>query len=376
MKDIIVFGTGKYFEHKKEVINRKYNITCFLDNKVQVGGQELYEDTDIKIKNPADFDKESDMEIFLMSVHFISMWKQLCSMGVEPKRIVFPYMEQPYFENEMALCDCLCGIDFFQGFFICTLKDGSMVKIADEKEWRVFLQQAYRLKYPLINAVAQMGTEPISRQFGTERGTPIDRFYINRFMESHKGCIQGDVLEIEEPLYTRQFGSETVCCSIVMDVDSKSDGITFNGNLETGEGIQDGIADCFILTQTLMYIFDLKSAAHNIGRLLKQGGTALITCSGISQNSIRCMDNYGCYFNFNETALGRIFEDEPMLRVVETASYGNVKTVTAHLNGLCSEDLVPEDFEVNDRYYPLVVCAVVEKCEKSRRWRHVGKGGK
>ena len=364
MKDIIVFGTGKYFEYKKEAITRKYNIACFLDNKVEAGIQTAYKDTDIKIMNPADLDRENEMEIFVMSVHFVSMWKQLCSIGVEPGRIVFPYMEQPYFENENALCSCLCRMDFFRDFFECTLKDGSTVKITDEKEWRILLQDVYRQKYPLIEAVAHMGTEPVSRQFGTERGTPVDRFYISRFIELHRRYIQGDVLEIEEPLYTRQFGNGKVCRSIVMDVDSASDGITFNGNLETGVGIQDGIADCFILTQTLMYIFDLKSAAHNIGRLLKPGGMALITCSGISQNSIRCMDNYGCYFNFNEAALERIFEDEPMLRVVETVSYGNVKTVTAHLNGLCREDLAWEDFEVNDKYYPLVVCAVVEKYGK------------
>ena len=46
---------------------------------------------------------------------------------------------------------------------------------------------------------------------------------------------------------------------LIMDVSSKDEGITFQGNLETGEGILDGIADCFILTQTLMYIFDLKN---------------------------------------------------------------------------------------------------------------------
>ena len=50
-----------------------------------------------------------------------------------------------------------------------------------------------------------------------------------------------------------------------------------------------------------------------------------------------------------------------MLQVVETGSFGNVKTVTAHLNGLCSEDLVKEDFAPNDKYYPLIVYAVVKK---------------
>ncbi len=168
-------------------------------------------------------------------------------------------------------------------------------------------------------------------------------------------------MEIEDNMYTRRFGGMKVNNSIVMDVSSTGNGITFQGNLETGEGIRDGIADCFILTQTLMYIFDLKSAAHNICRLLKKDGKAFITCSGISQNSMRCMDHYGCYFNFNQDALIRIFEDEEELRIIDSGSYGNVKTVTAHLNGLCCEDLKESDFEANDKYYPLIVYVVVER---------------
>ena len=75
------------------------------------------------------------------------------------------------------------------------------------------------------------------------------------------------------------------------------------------------------------------------------------------------MDNYGCYFNFNKDAFVRMFEAEPMAQVLETGSFGNVKTVSAHLNGLCLEDLMIEDFAPNDKYYPLIVYAVVKKNE-------------
>lgn len=362
MKDIIVFGTGKYFEHKRQAINEKYHIVSFLDNRQRIGSVSFYQNTGIAVYNPADFQTVNKTEIFLMSVHFVSMWRQLCSMGVDPEQIVFPYIEQPYFDNEDALNYCLEQIRFFTDFFECTLKGGETVKIRSEEEWCIFLRKTYRRKYPLINAIADMEIEPVSRQFGTERGKPVDRFYIECFLEENKEYIQGQILEIEDNSYTKKFGKDNVRKSMVMDVSSRDKGITFNGNLETGEGIRERIADCFILTQTLMYIFDLKSAAHNIGRILKHGGVALITCSGISQNSMRCMDHYGCYFNFNEAALRRIFEEEDSLRVVRTTSYGNVKTVSAHLNGLCREDLRQEDFEVDDRYYPLIVGAVVEKC--------------
>lgn len=363
MEHIIVFGMGKYFEYKRETLVKKYNIVQFLDNKIETGKAEWDKDSGIEIINPEDIDKDDNTVIFLMSVHFVSMWKQLCAIGVDPGRINFPFTEEPFFENEDALCSYLDCIKFSQNYFECVQKNGEIIKICNEEEWRSLLRTAYKNRYPLIEAIAEMEPVPISQQFGTERGTPIDRYYIDQLLEEHSEFIKGDVLEIEDNTYTVRFGKDHVARSIVMDVSAQNSSISFNGNLETGEGIKDEIADCFILTQTLMYIFDLKSAVHNIARLLKRGGNALITCSGISQNSRRCMDDYGCCFNFNVDALRRLFEQEPDMEVLEAGSFGNVKTVSAHLNGLCCEDLTAEDFVPNDKYYPLIVYAVVKKDE-------------
>lgn len=361
MQEIIVFGTGKYFVHKREKLFQKYRVIAFLDNRSGRGEKEVYEGTDIAVLHPESVCSLKESPIFLMSVHFVEMWKQLMALGINPDRIVFPFFLEPYFENEEALNHVLKEIRFSGDHFVCIAHDGTESKISGTKEWREFLRVSYRKTYPLIDAVAQMGQEPVSRQFGTERGTPVDRYYIEKFLEEHKQLIKGEVLEIEDNTYSLKYGEERLIRSIVMDVGKDGEGIAFNGNLETGEGIRDEVADCFILTQTLMYLFDLKSAAHNIGRLLKKNGTALITCSRISQNSRRCMDDYGCCFNFNVDALRKMFEAEVGLEVAQAGSYGNVKTVMAHLGGLCREDLEVSDFEVNDKYYPLIVYVVVKK---------------
>lgn len=361
MQEIIVFGTGKYFTYKEEKLLQKYHIIAFLDNRVERDTQEFYENTGIQIFHPAQVGSLDEKPIFLMSVHFIGMWRQLMELGICPERIVFPFFMEPYFENEEVLNHILAEIRFSKYYFTCTTHDTTQLRISGTEEWREFLRVSYRRTYPLINAVAQMETKPISRQFGTERGTPIDRYYIEKFLEEYKHLVKGDVLEIEDNTYSLRYGEERLTRSIVMDVGNRGEGISFNGNLETGEGIQDELADCFILTQTLMYLFDLKSTAHNISRLLKRGGTALVTCSGISQNSRRCMDAYGCCFNFNVDALRKMFSSEPDLEVTECGSYGNVKTVMAHISGLCREDLDIRDFQENDKYYPLIVYAVVKK---------------
>lgn len=359
MKDIIIFGIGKYFEHKKSVLE-KYNVKYILDNKVQKGKNEIFENTGILLINPLDLDKDTTEEIYLMSMHFVSMWKQLVEIGIEPSRIVHPYFEKPYFQSDNVLAEYADEICFSENEIEIRNKNGEVNYVSTEEEWKSYLRRLYRIRFPLVNAVAQMGKEPISMQFATERGTPIDRIYIESFLSEHRNQIVGDVLEIEDNFYTLKYGGVNVKNSIVMDVSSKDPGIDFNANIETGEGIRENVADCFILTQTLMYIYDLKTAAKNIGKLLKHGGVALITCSGISQNSKRCMDNYGCYFNFNEAVFEKMFTDENV-EVIETGSYGNVKTVSAHIVGMCYEDLDAEDFIPNDKYYPLIVYAVVKK---------------
>ena len=41
-----------------------------------------------------------------------------------------------------------------------------------------------------------MNTHPMSDSWGFERGTPVDRYYIERFLERNADAIRGDVLEI------------------------------------------------------------------------------------------------------------------------------------------------------------------------------------
>ena len=36
---------------------------------------------------------------------------------------------------------------------------------------------------------------PISRLWGSDRGLPIDRYYLERFLERHAGDVRGHVLE-------------------------------------------------------------------------------------------------------------------------------------------------------------------------------------
>src|ERR1022692_2553351 len=60
--------------------------------------------------------------------------------------------------------------------------------------------------------------EPVSSTFGFDRGTPIDRHYIERFLGRHAADIGGRVLEFGDARYTRRFGGHRVERSDVLHV--------------------------------------------------------------------------------------------------------------------------------------------------------------
>lgn len=208
--------------------------------------------------------------------------------------------------------------------------------------------------------IAELPVEPISRVFGLDRGKAIDRVYIERFLEVNKNYIGGNVLEIAEDTYTFQYGEDRVQESYILHVNGTGKN-AIKGNLETGEGMEENSFDTMIITQTLMFMLDINSAVANIYRMLKHGGTALLTVAGISQVSRYDDDRWGHYFGFYETGVRKLCCEVFGEENVEVKVYGNVKTAVSMLYGLCSGDLQPEDFEVYDKDYPVIIGVVLHK---------------
>ena len=61
-------------------------------------------------------------------------------------------------------------------------------------------------------------TTPISREFGFDRGTPVDRYYISKFLDRNRRLIAGRVLEIGDDSYTLEFGSPEVTMRDILHV--------------------------------------------------------------------------------------------------------------------------------------------------------------
>jgi SAM-dependent methyltransferase len=197
--------------------------------------------------------------------------------------------------------------------------------------------------------------KPISREWGLERGRPIDRYYIERFLATRSGDIAGHVLEIGDDTYTRKFGGDKVIKSDVLHVAETKPRVTIIADLTKGEHLSADSFDCVILTQTLQAIYDVAAAIGTVYRILKPGGIALATVPGISKISRYDMDRWGYYWSFTSRSIRRLFETAFPSPNVQVSSSGNVLAAISFLHGLSVEELKPEELAYADPDYELVI---------------------
>lgn len=199
-------------------------------------------------------------------------------------------------------------------------------------------------------------TRPVSRLFGLDRGTPVDRYYIETFLAQNSNYIRGSVLEIAENTYSRKFGSGVTSYGI-LSYDNSSNNATITGDLTAlpsptpGEEI-----DCFICTQTLNFIFDVSKALQGCSRLLRKGGVLLCTVSGLSQISRYDMERWGDYWRFTNLSIQKLFEQVFNKENIEIKTYGNVLAAKLFLDGLAVEDIPDKSIlDVQDPDYQIII---------------------
>lgn len=353
MQDIIVFGKGWYFTKKREELEKHYKIIAFLDNATQIN----ISDNKIPTYFPKDVLKLSNAKIIIMSiVYFVDMYYQLIKEGVIEERIDFGMNYFPYYDSAEKVLNLLNGKVSSLNNRLTIMCDKGNYVFSDIKEYKEIMGRLIKEKLS-IELIQKLPLTPYSRRFGEERGTPVDRYYIDNFIEYNKDKIHGYVMEIGDNTYTQKFG-----CGVTNSYILHAFGLGENaikGDLVSGEGIDTEFLDCFICTQTIQMIYDVDSAVKTIYRSLKPGGNVLVTLHGISQLSMADYDRWGEYWRFTDKSAKILFEkyfDE-----VTVSAYGNVKTASAHLYGLCKEDLLDEDYEFNDKQYPLIITVLASK---------------
>ena len=201
---------------------------------------------------------------------------------------------------------------------------------------------------------------PRSRDFGFERGTPVDRYYIEDFLAHHAQDIRGRVLEVADNSYTLKFGENRVTQNDVLNL-TEHPGASIVADLTRAENIPSDTFDCIILTQTLHVLYDVPAALRTVHRILKPGGVVLLTVPGISPICTDPGGHWADFWRFTDASLTRLLQEVFPCELVRVEVYGNVLSASAFLYGLVVADLSKNELDHRDPQYQVIVAARASK---------------
>lgn len=363
---VILFGRGMVYQRKKKRIFEQYEVVLFFDSAVDASGQPvLDEESNVWVVNPFLALNYPEYPIILLSYAPGQMSRQLLGIGIERERIRFGVSMEPFNTFEKILFGDGKGSLCLDGCNVIYQNDRYNLRLETDPVDLEAITERLRdtpLYQSSTDMLAALPLCPLDDTYGMNRGTPVDRYYIEQFLEANQSLIKGRVMEIGDREYTVRYGKDRVQESVILHVmkSNPSDNMIC-GNFATGEGIEEESIDCLICTQTLPFIYDLQAAAENMIRVLKKGGTALITVGGISQIISYERTYFGHYWSFTDMSLRKLFEGAADVESVRIGTYGNVKASSAFLYGLSYEEMEPEDLEYHDENYQLIITAVVTK---------------
>jgi SAM-dependent methyltransferase len=202
-------------------------------------------------------------------------------------------------------------------------------------------------------------TQPFSLRYGYDRGRPVDRVYVDRFIHQHRADIAGSTIELLDGFYARLHGGSSLTSLEVLDIDRGNKSATLIADLGIPDSLPEERYDCFILTQTLHLVQDTQAALLNCWRSLKPGGVLLITIPSLAP-----LDrHYGPDTDYwRPTPKGL---EDTLKRVLgvdaKVQAYGNLLTCVATMFGLSSEELRAKEIDQVDPHYPVVTGARLVK---------------
>jgi glycosyltransferase involved in cell wall biosynthesis len=207
--------------------------------------------------------------------------------------------------------------------------------------------------------------EPVGK--GRQRGTPIVRYYWDRYLEAHKADIRGTALEIGTTETIRRFGGIAVTRAEAIDLSLHSPEVTVVADLSRADNAPSDRYDCFVNQFTMHLMYDAQAALYHSVRILKPSGVLLINFS--------CVDYYfprGLDMGTGESMfVYRWFtpiQVENMLRSLDLRAedytldiYGNLFTRIAYQMNMPAEELTQRELDFVDPGHPLLICARVVK---------------
>jgi SAM-dependent methyltransferase len=197
--------------------------------------------------------------------------------------------------------------------------------------------------------------KPLSRRFGFDRGTPIDRFYIDLFLSENKNLIKGRVLEIGDNIYTKTYDTN-VTKSDVLDVNKKNKKANITGDLRNLKSkIKENTYDTVLLTHVLGLIDDLEACVSEVYRILKPGGNVLVSSAVISPNFSDNKAHWRILGHGLKYLFGKKFKK------IKIKDYGNFVGFYSFVIGMAQEELDKKKLIKHDSDFPCIATLIATK---------------
>jgi glycosyltransferase involved in cell wall biosynthesis len=238
---------------------------------------------------------------------------------------------------------------FTMGNRLLALLPARVAAYLDRRSGRAGVPAVDRVRFGDLRRVT-----PISREFGFDRGRPVDRYYIERFLAAHAADIAGRVLEVGDDTYTQRYGGPRVARADVLHVHAGNPRATLVGDLTVPGVLPENAFDCIVFTQTLHLIYDLHAAADRLYRALAPSGVLLLTVPGITPVD---RGEWGStwFWSFTAPAVERLFGRLFGAEKIQVETHGNVLAATAFVQGLAAEELTLKELDVQDAAYPVTI---------------------
>ena len=139
-------------------------------------------------------------------------------------------------------------------------------------------------------------------------------------------------------------------------MDNSNPAATIIGDLSNAPQIADNSFDCIILTQTLHLIYDYKAVVQTCFRILKPGGTLLLTVPGITPI------DYGEWgknwlWSFTGRVIEMILAESFSKKHLEIETHGNVYVAAAFLYGMGLPEMEKNELDFHDPQMPVIITA-------------------
>lgn len=194
---------------------------------------------------------------------------------------------------------------------------------------------------------------PLCPNYGYTRGTPIDRFYLDQFVQGIRQEVVGVTLEIGGRQQNReQYGFQQATEYHTLDSDPRS-GADIIGDAHDSGSCAENCFDSIILFNVLEHCAKPWIVTENIYRWLRAGGKVFCMVPNVQRVHHDPVDCWRILPDAFQTLFERF--------CTRVTTYGSLLTSISALSGIASEELTWPELTHVDPQYPVATCVVAVK---------------